>query len=362
MMSRTPARTRHPKKKRGFVTRLRRSTDPFWAEYEDEELLDLRICDLDLRIEGNPIMDRLERLYTELAYRGLNIRPHAWFSTEWFSPDGVPGIGVPFYLAHERLTRLETKIMLKAEGAAERECMRILRHEAGHVICSAYRLHFRPAWRRLFGKFTERYPTSYKPQPKSLEFVQHLDWFYAQAHPAEDFAETFAVWLTPGSRWKQKYADWPALKKLEYIDELMGEIAGQPPVVRRRVHIDPVRDMRVTLREHYRTRQDYYENDWPDFYDRDLRRIFSEEPRYADMDTAAQFLRRSRSEIRSTVSDWTGAHPYTIDHVVRDMIDRCKELNLRIMHPQKFTRLQAMLMITVQTMKFLQRGRQLIVM
>ena len=365
-MARKPAsssRSRpRKKKKRGHVTLKRRSTKPFWVNYEDEDLLDIRLCDLDIHLEGTEVMERIDRLYEELEERGFSIKPHVWFSTEWFSPDGVPGIAVPYYLAHERLTRLEEKMMLKAEGAGERECMRILRHETGHVICSAYRLHFKPSWRRVFGRFTERYPESSVPKPKSRRFVQHLDWFYAQAHPAEDFAETFAVWLTPHSRWRQQYANWPALKKLEYVDELMEEIAGEPAVVRNRSHIEPIKGIRLTLREHYRLKQQDYENDWPDFYDRDLRRIFSDEERYADNETAAAFLRRSRSEIRATVADWTGAHPYTIEHVLRDMIDRCKELKLRMMLNERYTRLQATLMITVQSMKFLQGGGQRIVL
>ena len=361
-MARKPVRTTPRKKKRGFVTRLYRAAQPYWADYEEEDLLDVRLCDLELKLEGTVIMDRIERLYDELAQRNLAIRPHVWISTEWFSPDGVPGIAVPFILVHELLMRLEEKLMLRAEGSTERECMRILRHEAGHVICSSHRLHFKPTWRKVFGKFTQRYPRSYIPKPKSRRFVQHLDWFYAQAHPAEDFAETFAVWLTPGGRWKQQYAGWPALKKLEYVDELMTEIADQPAVVRNRSHIESIRDMRITLREYYRKKQATYENDWPDFYDRDLMRIFSDDPRFADNETAAAFLRSSRSDIRATVASWTGAHPYTIDHVVRDMINRSKELKLRIMLPKRFTKLQAMLMITVQTMKFLQGGGQQIVM
>lgn len=362
MMPKKPVRTTHKKKKRSTVMRVPRKAEPFWADYEEEDLLDLRLCDLDLKLESTVMMSRIQRLYDELAQRDLAIKPHVWISTEWFSPDGVPGIAVPYYMAHERLTRLEEKMMLKAEGSAERECMRILRHEAGHVVCSAYRLHFKPSWRQMFGKFTQRYPRTYCPKPKSRRFVQHLDWFYAQAHPAEDFAETFAVWLSPGARWKQQYSQWPALKKLEFVDGLMGEIASQPPVVRSRLHIEPVRDMRVTLREHYRKKQAAYETDWPEFYDRDLARIFSDHERFADKETAAAFLRSSRSDIRATVASWTGAHPYTIDHVVRDMIDRCKELRLRTMLPKRLTKLQAMLMITVQTMKFFQGGGQMIAM
>src|SRR5690606_22025626 len=151
-------------------------------------------------------------------------------------PDGVPGIAVPFYLAHPRLMRLERDLMLEAEGAHEGTCLRILRHEAGHAIDNAYRLHRRKRWRELFGSFSEPYPDAYRPRPASRKYVQHLNGWYAQAHPAEDFAETFAVWMTPNYPWRRRYEGWPALEKLEYVDELMAEIADTTPPVRTRRH------------------------------------------------------------------------------------------------------------------------------
>src|SRR6266567_3408508 len=96
--------------------------------------------------------------------------------------------------------KLERKQMLEVEGGTDTECLRILRHEAGHALDTAFRLHFRRQWRELFGSFAQRYPDFYKPKPKSRNYVLHLRAWYAQAHPAEDFAETFAVWLQPRSR------------------------------------------------------------------------------------------------------------------------------------------------------------------
>ena len=122
--------------------------------------------------------------------------------------------------------KLEQAQMFTVEGGPEKQCMRILRHEAGHCVDTAYRLHRRKRWRELFGSFTQPYPDAYKPRPNSRRFVTHLDGWYAQAHPAEDFAETFAVWLRPGSRWRKRYADWPALEKLEYVDAFMAR--GRP--------------------------------------------------------------------------------------------------------------------------------------
>lgn len=118
---------------------------PHWSEYSDAELLQVRMCDLKLSIEGTALEGRIERLYQELAARGIAFRPHFWISDEWFSPDGVPGVAVPFYLAHPRLARLERRQVLDVEGGTEEWCMRILRHETGHAVDTAYGLHRRQA-------------------------------------------------------------------------------------------------------------------------------------------------------------------------------------------------------------------------
>ena len=118
----------------GKTVSRRRSGEPSWAALPDDELLTWRMCDLGLHIEGTVLEERIERLYDELEYRGIRFRPHFWLSDEWFSPDGVPGIAIPFYLAHPRLARLERKQMLEVEGGTEDWCLRILRHEAGHAL------------------------------------------------------------------------------------------------------------------------------------------------------------------------------------------------------------------------------------
>jgi hypothetical protein len=80
-----------------------------------------------------------------------------------------------------------------------------LRHEAGHAFNYAYRLYQTPEWRELFGPFNRPYRERYRPIPFDRNFVRHIEGWYAQKHPDEDFAETFAVWLTPGSRWRVRY-------------------------------------------------------------------------------------------------------------------------------------------------------------
>ncbi len=140
--------------------------------------------------------------------------------------------------------KLERKQMLEVEGGTDPECMRILRHEAGHALDTAFRLHFKRQWRELFGSFAQPYPDFYKPKPKSRNYVLHLRAWYAQAHPAEDFAETFAVWLTPRSRWRRRYKGWPALRKLEYIDDVMQELAGTKPRNRTRTKVEPLSSLK----------------------------------------------------------------------------------------------------------------------
>lgn len=348
-----PKRRPAPRKPRRGPSRKRAY---WWANLSDADLLELRFSDLNLTIEGTWLEERVHALYDNLEARGLAFRPHVWLSSEWFSPDGVPGIAVPFYLAHPRLMKLEEKQMLQVEGGTLSSCMKILRHEAGHAIDNAYRLHRRKDWRETFGLWSEPYPESYQPRPNSRKYVLHLDAWYAQSHPAEDFAETFAVWLNPRSRWRQEYQGWPALKKLEYVDRLMEELAQTPPPVRTRLRVESLSNLRVTLREHYRAKRMHYADEWPDFYDADLRKLFSDDPRYARRPTAASFLIDIRPELRAAVAKWTGTHPYTIDQVLGDMIDRCKELNLRLAVPQRRARTEAMMMVTVQAMNYILSG------
>src|SRR4029077_4940719 len=54
----------------------------------DRQLLDLRLCDLPIRIRGTRLEQRIEKLYRELESRSLRFRPHVWLGEEWFTPDG----------------------------------------------------------------------------------------------------------------------------------------------------------------------------------------------------------------------------------------------------------------------------------
>lgn len=327
------------------------------SSLSDSELLDLRFQDLSLSLNTTELTYRIERLYSELQDHSIKFRPHFWLSDEWFCADGIPGIAIPFYLAHPRLIRLEQKMMFEAEGATERECMKIMRHEAGHAIDNAYLLHSRKLWQKHFGLFRSVYPKFYKPKAASQRYVVHLNNWYAQAHPAEDFAETFAVWLTPGSRWKSTYQSWPALKKLEYVDEIMTEIGRRPPTVKNRNHYAPLKALKKTLRQHYSERQGHYHKLTADLYTADLQKLFSNDERYGRKSTAASFIRSVRKEIRSSVAYWAGTDQYTVDQVLEGMTERSKQLKLRLTMSQRETQRELTILVTAATMNVVHSGR-----
>jgi hypothetical protein len=172
----------------------------------------------------------------------------------------------------------------------------------------------------------------------------------------EDFAETFAVWLRPGSRWRSRYKDWPAIKKLECVDQMVNEVRDHKPIVSNRERIEPLRTIRKTLRQHYKKKRKHYAFDHPSFYDRDLRRLFSDQPDDSRKPSAATFMSRIRPELRRAVSTWTGEYQYTIDQVVSEMIERCRELNLRVAIDETDAKRDAMILVTVQTMNYLHQG------
>jgi hypothetical protein len=303
---------------------------PAWTRLSDERLLSLRFCDLGLRLQGSRLERRVRRLYSELETRGIRFHPHVWLSEEWFSPDGVPGIAIPFYLAHPRLERLERRIMREAEGGNARWFMRILRHEAGHALDNAYRLRRRKRWREVFGPASLQYPARYKARPGSRRYVHHLGEWYAQSHPTEDFAETFAVWLTPRSGWRKSYADWPAFQKLSAVDELLAEVRGRRAPVRNRIRIEPLETNTRTLAQHYRrklARQRHYRRGLADEF---LHRLFAPRPMRRGSSRAATLLRANQKSLVAAVSRKLGLERYSVQQIVRMLIERSETLKLYV--------------------------------
>jgi len=314
------------------VARSRRSRRQHhaWETLSDEQLLSLRFCDLKLTIEGTDLEPAIDRLYRELAMRGIRFRPHCWLAQEWFSPDGIPGIAIPFYLAHRRLTSIERRFMREVEGGNRNWLMRILRHEAGHAIDSAYRLRRKRHWREVFGPASLPYPDTYRPRPGSRRFVQHLGAWYAQAHPTEDFAETFAVWLKPQSAWRREYAGWPAFAKLEYIDGLAAQIGDAKPAVTDRTTIEDVADEVRTLRQHYELKLARYRMPRRSGADELLLKVFTTAPRLRSAPKAASVLRELRNALRNQFVRTGAFSEYLVHQVLRLMIERSESLGLYV--------------------------------
>lgn len=317
----------------------------------DEELLAARLCDLPIEGLGALVVDCKEVLVGELHHAGLGLVPHLWLSDEWFCPDGVPGFAVPFYLAHPRLRRLERKMMLEVEGGTRRSCLRLMRHEAGHALDNGYDLRRSKKRTELFGSSTTAYPEFYAPKPFSRKFVRYLPGGYAQSHPDEDFAETFAVWLDRGTRWRERYRGWAAMRKLEFVDELMLECAQGTPTVHEREESDALETLERSLREHYRIQRERYRVDFKEHYDEDLHRIFAS----AGGASAADMLRRHRRGLRAHIAAWTGVRRYTVDAVLRDWIERARETKLFVKDEEQARR-DVATALTVRVMQYLQSG------
>jgi len=322
----------------------------------DEDLLATRLGELPVALAHGLMARRVERLHRELAARNIAVRPHVWLSEEFFTPEGVSGFAVPFYLAHPRLMRLERSQMLECEGAGEAECRRILRHESGHVLEEAYGLNQRRRYIELFGDPAAPYPDHYQPRVDSRAHVINLAGWYAQAHPVEDFAETFAVWLNPYTDWRAAYKSWPALEKLAYVDELMRELVGGPPARARRTQVEPLSSLRHTLKEHYAAKRAHFAWTWPANYDQDLRRIFSDDPKDSAAPPATRYLRRLRGTLRTRVADGTGVHAYTVDQLLRQMIARTQSLGLRVIETPDITMQKLLVLLTTQTAGLVRAG------
>src|SRR5438067_482362 len=265
---------------------------PAWVNLTDEELLEQRISQLGLKLEATELQPLIQQLYQKLSQKGLVFHPPRPIGDEWFVPVGIPAIFIPFLLGHERLRKLERRMVLEVEGESAEWFMRLMRHEAAHAYAYAYQLHRKRKWQRTFGLTSaDETPQFYRPRPYSRSYVVHLDHWYAQSHPDEDFAETFAVWLTPGLDWRARYKGWKALRKLEYLDELMRSLAGIPPVHPREYRVADYDCLNIKLKTYYARKRKLCEDSYPDFYDNDLKQLFAAGPEVSGRLKASAYLR-----------------------------------------------------------------------
>ena len=301
---------------------------PTW-EQERAALLGRKISELGLTIRDSRVERLANRLYAELDAKGVSFHPPVYLSDQWGCPDGTPLIGVPFYLVDPRLERIEAEMSAAVED--DYESMRFMRHECGHAMNYAFRFHERPDWRAVFGPFSRPYRERYRADPFSRDYVRHILGWYAQKHPDEDFAETFAVWLTPDYDWRRDYAGWPALTKLEYVDSVMREVAGLKPTPPSPAEDDlPVEAMRYTVAEHYASTDDRLPISDDRQFDTDLRRIFVPANDSPDGEAAQWFIRRHFREVVSRISYWTGESPSVVRSFIDYLAHRAGTLELRV--------------------------------
>ncbi|MEO5720081.1 MAG: hypothetical protein ABIR71_01260 [Chthoniobacterales bacterium] len=328
-----------------------------WALLSDQELLERRISRLGLRLDGTPVEPLIWRLYEELSSRNLAFLPPCHIGDEWFVPIGIPAIFIPFFLVHDRLRALERKMMLEVEGENVEWFLKLMRHEAAHAYSYAYQLQRKKKWQQFFGQTSdEGTPDTYRPRPFSRSYVVHLDDWYAQSHPDEDFAETFAVWLTPGLDWRQRYAGWNALHKLEYVDELMKSLAGKLPTHAPQYRVSDYDYLNQKLKTYYTRKRKFFEDQYPDFYDTELRELFAASAGPGRI-KASSYLRLRRRRLMNSVCQWTNEKKFRVNKLLTRLIDRCDELELHVLNddPQQDFRVASF--ITTLVMNYLFTGK-----
>jgi len=320
-------------------------------ERERRSLLDQRISELGLSVRGSLVEKYVDRLYAELDAKGLRFHPPVYLSDQWGCPDGTPLIGLPFYLADPRLARIEEELAVEIESEAD--VMRYLRHEAGHAFNYAYRLYDLADWRRIFGPYSRPYRDRFRANPFSRDYVRHILGWYAQKHPDEDFAETFAVWLTPGRDWRTEYAGWPALAKLEYVDRVMRELAGKSvPALEPGPDDLPVTAMTYTVAEHYAGERESLPIEDPRQFDVDLRRIFLSSGDAPAAESARSFLLRHDRECIARISYWTAESPSIVRSLLDQLAARAEALDLRVGRLEAATLIELTAFVTAVVMGY----------
>jgi hypothetical protein len=337
-------------------------------QISEEQLLSTRIMDLPIGIEGTWLEECIKQLYAELNAKGLDFHPECYLADEWLTPEGEVAIGIPFYLAHPALLKLERRMMLEAEGEGKSWCMQLLRHEAGHAFSYAYDLHKRPEWQKVFGCPQQDYGDTYKYKPYSKSYVHHLDGFYAQYHPDEDFVETFAVWLTPDSDWQNRYQGWRAFDKLKFVDDLMASIKGLKPLKAKGKKLWDQKRLTITLDKYYRKKHRLIQEELPDFHDVQLAKIFTaltdaewqalkkDRRKRKEVIIAEKLIREHYKNILNSIDRCTGERKYIINDLLKNIALRARQLHMIVPQPSAVALMQLSVYVTSITMNYMHTG------
>jgi hypothetical protein len=291
------------------------------------------IRDVGAQIAGSWLEPVLDEFRAELEQKGIRrLRPRFYLSTEWGVPFDTTAVAIPFYLARPDLIELYAEHAGHLEGATRPDLLRYLRHEMGHAVNYGYKLYERDDWTKTFGSIDRPYEEEYRPEPFSPRFVMHLPGWYAQKHPDEDWAETFAVWMTPGRDWRAEYAGRPeALAKLRYCDRVMTEVRDREPTVTDQTLDEPAEHLAASLEDYFKGYAVGPE-ELPPGLDGSLRSIFEEEgaphaaPAGAPRRPASRLIRRLERDLAADVYRWTGHSPERTRALLRRMAERADQL------------------------------------
>ena len=266
-------------------------------------LLEQRIRDIVPRTLPRSLESAERQLHGELAAIGVSaLRPRLYLSDEWFCPTGTTLIAVPFYLVSRQLMQLQREVMDFVEGGTHIERMRLLRHEAGHCFDHAYQISRLPEFKELFGNPRAPYdPDRYVFRPYSRRYVHNLRGGYAQSHPIEDFAETFAVWLDPQSGWRRRYRGRDAaLAKLLFIDRLARRCGRKAFVLKRQYRMGNACLNKETVSMFFARQRTTARCAGPDWLDR---RLIALTERNAGVPAAAWMKRREDELVFRATAD-----------------------------------------------------------
>jgi hypothetical protein len=331
------------------------------SEFHEVRLGEVPIRELGLRIAGTPLEGILVDFEVELAALGITrVKPRFYLSTEWGVPFETVAIAIPFYLARPDLAEQHADRTGLVEGIDRDDILRYLRHEMGHVMNYAYLLYERPEWIAAFGAITQPYLEEYRPEPWNPRFVRHLPGWYAQKHPDEDWAETFAVWMTPGADWRAAYAPWPqALAKLELCDAVMAEVAGRDPDVTDDELDEDVSEIEYSINEYYDELEEE-RDEFPPGLDGGLGAIFAVGREGDDLSSASGLIRRTSRTLSRSVFTWTGHFPEHSRALLNHLAARADELGLGYAEAQEQAAIVALAaFVTSLAMNHVHRGTYL---
>lgn len=321
-------------------------------------ILNMKIKDLPIDENKIPFPEALKKLRLRLKSRGINWTPHIWPSEEWFSPDGITGFAFPFTLLDSKLSRLEKKYVGFIEGDKEKEFFKLACHETGHAIDNAFHLRRNRKRQNLFGKSSLPYPSSYIPKPHSKCFVKHLPDNYAQAHPEEDWAETFAVWLGDKNAWKRKYFNSSALQKLLLVDEMMKAIRFKSPRVLKNSTPLHFKDDERTLKEYFDWRRESLGLNRRNFFNKKVDTIFKS----SQGECAYVFIKENEHELCQRITNKTGVTKHIAKNITKELGNECKNRDFRLKYSKRRSQKLVMDVLTKHTQEFLDKKRHRIFM